>query len=110
MNKIFILKRELPWAKAGTEWKLAEDVKTGSSRVCLRDPREGEPFWFPQRSFNDWFEEKKPTVTFTKEQMEAIKDKLEPCRVSHDGDWLPGAYSETHHSRFFIWLNEHTQK
>lgn len=56
MTKVFILKKDLPWAKAGTEWEFIRQSDSG--RVMLQNGSNVSCV-FPSTTFDDWFEEKK---------------------------------------------------
>lgn len=90
------LKKDLPWAKAGSEWQ-RESRRLGAFTVIhVPSDRELE---IPLGVFSEWFEEIKPEATFTKEQAEAVKRwwANEPYDTRYDGEFLE-------------WLDKHTEQ
>lgn len=156
MSKIFILKRDLPWAKAGTEWEFHSNTLDG---VRLIANKNGDyTHEFPKSTFQEWFKEKffpgkigditlfsefhtleeerrycegepmvlkpgetvtslrgglrvlrekKPSVTFTKEQVEAITNCIKNSGVSV---YRVGEGSCADLGGLYRWLSERTEK
>lgn len=97
--KTYILKKDLPWAKAGSEWSDKEDSgRIGS--IALYSPS-GLAYLFPSETFSDWFEEKKPEVTFSEEQKNALMLRI--YQMTEDHDDVPSAYETLKQ-----WIKEHT--
>lgn len=69
-SKRYRLKNDLPWAKAGSEWKEGYPP-LDDSLICLETDFYVK--FFPKDTFHDWFEEVKEEPTCSKDFAEAIK-------------------------------------
>jgi len=84
-TKRYRLKNDLPWAKAGSEWKEGYPP-LDDSLICLETDFYVK--FFPKDTFHDWFEEVKEEVTFTPEQANAIREQLKAGKELSFNHWL----------------------
>lgn len=71
--KTYVLKKDLPWARAGTEWRYSSAII--SNEIVLENPVDKELFGFPRATIDEWFEEMEE-VTITKKTSDVISSKI----------------------------------
>lgn len=99
------LKKDLPWAKAGSEWQ-RESRRLGAFTVIhVPSDRELE---IPLGVFSEWFEEIKPEITFTKEQAEVLKNEVNRRSLTMRFGDNREEMLDSH--KFIMWLKEHTEQ
>jgi len=105
MPQIYIQKRDLPWSKAGTRWKMLDGYPNNRGLIEMETGYSilENQLTFYQDGFDEWFSEEGVDITLTKAQAGAVRSLVNQVYGMGKHETI------LWHKTFCDWLDKHTE-